>query len=77
MNRLSWSIGMSCSNFANPHGLSNTSNYSTALDVCKLCSYSMRNQYFRRIVSTQLHHYHCELSGKLGVDKENQDPNIL
>lgn len=43
MNRLSWTINMTSSNFANPHGLSNTANYSTALDVCKLCAYSMKN----------------------------------
>lgn len=34
---------MASSNFANPHGLSNTANYSTALDVCKLCAYAMKN----------------------------------
>lgn len=59
MNRLSCNFGMTCSNFANPHGLSNTSNYSTALDVSRLCTMAMKNQLFRKIVSTQYHPYQC------------------
>lgn len=59
MNRLSWNIGMSSSNFANPHGLANPSNYSTALDLCKLCTYAMKNPQFRAIVNTQEYAYQC------------------
>jgi serine-type D-Ala-D-Ala carboxypeptidase (penicillin-binding protein 5/6) len=61
MNRLARQLGMSSSNFANPHGLSNPANYSTAADLAKLCTYAMRNQHFRAIVSTQHHGYHYEL----------------
>lgn len=43
MNLIAKSIKMNMSNFANPHGLSNTSNYSTASDLCKLSTFSMRN----------------------------------
>ena len=57
MNRIAWEIGMGSSNFANPHGLANPSNYSTALDLCKLCTHAMKNPIFRTIVSTQIHFY--------------------
>ena len=53
MNLLAKKIGMINSKFANPHGLSNTENYSTADDVGKLCIYSMKNTKFREIVNTQ------------------------
>jgi D-alanyl-D-alanine carboxypeptidase len=43
MNLLAKNIKMKMSNFANPHGLSNTSNYSTASDLCKLTAFSMKN----------------------------------
>lgn len=59
MNRLSWELGMCSSNFANPHGLSNQANYSTALDLCKLCCHAMKNPLFRSIVNTQQHAYQC------------------
>lgn len=79
---------MNMSNFANPHGLSNTNNYSSADDVAKLCIYAMKNLEFRKIVNTQSHK--CvfvekvysqekdepETSGSeksIGSDKENQE----
>jgi D-alanyl-D-alanine carboxypeptidase len=61
MNRIAWEVGMGSSNFANPHGLANPANYSTALDLCKLCTHAMKNPIFRTIVSTQTHHYHAQL----------------
>lgn len=75
MNRLSWQLGMGSSNFANPHGLANPANYSTALDLCKLCGHAMKNPIFRAIVSTQAHHYQCDLPLHQESDKENLDPN--
>ncbi len=55
MNKMARKIGMYNSNFANPHGLSNTASFSTASDVAKLCSYSMRNKHFRKVVATRNH----------------------
>lgn len=74
MNRIAWEIGMGSSNFANPHGLANPSNYSTALDLCKLCTHAMKNPIFRAIVSTRTHYYHVQLSHP-DADKENRHPN--
>lgn len=48
------------SNFVNPHGLSNTYNYSTANDLVKLCSYAMKNKMFRQIVTTKIYQYQIE-----------------
>jgi D-alanyl-D-alanine carboxypeptidase len=75
MNRLALKLQMVSSNFANPHGLSCTSNYSTAEDLAKLCMYSMRNPLFRSIVYTQIHPYTCQLTEPIVEDKENADPN--
>jgi len=57
MNKMAKKILMNNSHFANPHGLSNTSNLSSAEDVAKLCTYSMKNTHFRKIVNTKIHHY--------------------
>ena len=57
MNRVARKIEMASSNFDNPHGLSNPNNYSTAQDLAKLCTYSMRNSAFRKIVQTRRYSY--------------------
>lgn len=78
---------MANSNFANPHGLSNTNNYSNAEDLAKLCSYAMRNQLFRKIVQTKKYTYFQVSNDKLETetiasnqtieeDKENIGSNI-
>lgn len=53
MNRLGKIVGLLDTNLANPHGLSNRSSHSTAYDLAKLCTYSMKNPIFRKIVNTQ------------------------
>lgn len=40
-------------NYANPHGLADKSNHSTALEQGFLANYAMRNETFREIVSTK------------------------
>lgn len=78
---------MYASNFANPHGLSNTSNYSNAEDLAKLCSYAMRNISFRKIVQTRRHTYSVQIDDKseaetiasnqnIEEEKENVMPNL-
>lgn len=39
--------------FANPHGLSQTNNLSSAEDMAKLCAHCMDNDLFRRVVATK------------------------
>jgi D-alanyl-D-alanine carboxypeptidase/D-alanyl-D-alanine carboxypeptidase (penicillin-binding protein 5/6) len=57
MNRFAKQIDMFESNFANPHGLSNPNNFSTASDLAKLCQHAMKKPLFRRIVQTRKHSY--------------------
>ncbi len=41
------------SNFANPHGLGNVLNVSTAKDMMILSRYAVENEDFRKIMSTK------------------------
>ncbi len=50
MNAKARELGLSRTNFANPHGLDEEGNYSTASDVAVMARYAMRNASFRRIV---------------------------
>lgn len=55
MNEKAAMIGMTHTNFSNPHGLDNSSmHYSTAEDMAKLSAYALRNPIFRQIVSTKV-----------------------
>jgi len=54
MNRLASEMGLFNTNFANPHGLMNKYNKSSAEDIAKLASISMENESFKKIVSTKL-----------------------
>lgn len=54
MNEMSTKIGMTNSNFNNPHGLDEeTTNYTTAYDLGLLFSYAMKNETFRTITKTK------------------------
>lgn len=55
MNEKAAMIGMSHTNFMNPHGLDDTNmHYSTANDMVKLSAYALKNPVFRQIVSTKV-----------------------
>ena len=53
MNEKAREIGCTNTNFANPNGLPNVNNYSTARDMSKIAMYCMQNSKFREIVATQ------------------------
>lgn len=55
MNKNAKELGLSCTHFANPHGLPNVANKSTALDICKLATACMDQPVFAEIVSKQKH----------------------
>jgi serine-type D-Ala-D-Ala carboxypeptidase (penicillin-binding protein 5/6) len=57
MNLTARKLDLSRSSWANPHGLSNVNNISTAEDVAKLCMYAMKIPQFREVVSTK--YYNC------------------
>lgn len=64
MNDKAKSIGLTNSHFNNPHGLEDPKHYSTALDMSRIWCEAMKNEDFRRIVSTES--YRMDLGGKEG-----------
>ncbi|WP_134683246.1 D-alanyl-D-alanine carboxypeptidase family protein [Brevibacillus migulae] len=55
MNEKAALIGMTHTNFMNPHGLDDSNmHYSTANDMVKLSAYALKNPTFRQIVSTKV-----------------------
>lgn len=56
MNQKAAEIGMTNTEFANPHGLDDHENhYSTAYDMALLTKYAMKNEKFRKIFGTKRH----------------------
>lgn len=53
MNEKAEWLGMTNTNFANPHGLEGEDHYSTAYDLALLMRYAMNNETFRRISATK------------------------
>jgi len=53
MNETALKAGAKNSNFTNPHGLDNSSHYTTAYDLCKITMYALSNPIFKQIVSTK------------------------
>lgn len=54
MNEKARELGMTRSNFMNPHGLDHDDHYSTANDMAKLTAYALHNPVFREIVKTEI-----------------------
>lgn len=53
MNKHAEELGLKCSQYDSPHGLSNYNNKSTALDIAKLSTAAMQIPKFRELVSTK------------------------
>lgn len=53
MNEKAEDLGMKDTHYANPHGLDDTENYSTARDLARLAAYAMDNPVFHQVVSTK------------------------
>lgn len=52
MNEKASSLGLSSTNFTNPHGLDDENHYTTSYELAKIARYAMKNPTFREIVST-------------------------
>lgn len=83
MNETAERAGALSSRFRNPHGLPKNGHYTTANDLSLITSYALKNDIFRKIVSTQyyqpkgwenknkmLHLYDGALGVKTGYTKE-------
>lgn len=55
MNETAVRAGALNTNFVNPHGLHHEQHYTTAYDLCMISHYAMKNETFRKIVSTKRH----------------------
>lgn len=53
MNEKAAYLGMNNSHFTNPHGLDNEEHYSTPRDMAILTAYALKNESFKKIVSTK------------------------
>lgn len=53
MNETAAKAGAENTNFTNPHGLHDDNHYTTARDLAKIAAYAMKNETFRKIVSTK------------------------
>lgn len=53
MNEKAKELGALNTNFVNPHGLHDTSHYTTAADLAVITRYAMKNEDFRKIVQTK------------------------
>lgn len=53
MNKKARELSAHNTNFTNPHGLDNENHYTTAHDLAKIAAYGMKNEDFRKIVSTK------------------------
>ena len=53
MNEKAEKLGLRSTHFANPHGLDDEQNYSTARDLASLAAYALEREDFREIVSTK------------------------
>jgi D-alanyl-D-alanine carboxypeptidase len=58
MNATAKELGLKSTNYANQHGLSHSESKSTAADTARLCLECLRDEFFQRVVSTQL--YKCK-----------------
>lgn len=53
MNEYLYKIGCKNTYFSNPHGLYDDNHYTTAYDMALIAKYAMRNEVFKKIVSTR------------------------
>ena len=52
MNEKARELGLSDTNFENPHGLDSSEHYTTAEELAKIAAYALSNEAFRKIAST-------------------------
>lgn len=77
MTELATKIGAMNTKFSNPNGLESKQHYSTAYDIALITAYAVKNEEFKKIVSTKT--YDAQYIGKMGetVDCEYINHNKL
>lgn len=74
MNNRAAELGMTGTHFVNPHGLHNDNHYTTAMDMANLTFFAMKNEVFRKLVSTYM--YAPPLTNKHNPDENPWKPDI-
>lgn len=72
MNEKAKSLGMSSTNYKNPHGLPCDGHFSTARDLSRLLAYCMQNEAFRVFVGTKNISISAPDSGKRYLSNHNK-----
>ena len=74
MNKTAGKIGVKNTHFVNPNGLDAEGHYTTAYDLAQISAYAMKNEEFRKIVST----YRTTISYEgQGYDRQLKNHNKL
>lgn len=76
MNAKAKELGMTNTNFVNPHGVHKEEHYSTARDMATLAVYAMKNSDFRHIVNSRTHDVKATNRNKNGYHLENTNKLI-
>ena len=78
MNEKAAVLGLKNTHYANPHGLDNEENYSTALDLARLTRFALQNPDFAQLVSTKSVTIgdRVKVGSKSGLDKDVPDDEI-
>jgi len=68
MNKMAQILDMKSTNYANPHGLNHSKNYSSAYDQAILSLHCLKDSTFRTVVNTK--QYKCE------IERDDRDTDI-
>lgn len=66
MNKEVYTIGATNSHFVNPHGLMDYDHYSTAYDMYLIFREAVKNDYFRKVISTKTYSGNLQRTTKYG-----------
>ncbi|CAD8088345.1 unnamed protein product [Paramecium sonneborni] len=68
MNNKAKDLKMTQTTYANPHGLNNKNNLSSAYDVAKLCNQLLKDEFFKKVVNTKIHF--CTIQDEEGFTRD-------
>ena len=75
MNQTAKELGMTNTNFVNPHGLQDENHYTTAADLAKLSLSAFENETFREIVNTE--YYELQPTNKQSETRKLRNTNRM
>lgn len=76
MNDKAKELGLNNTSFANPTGLDDKNNYSTASDMAMLLKYGIKNEVFKKVITTMEYTTHDGIVLRHTIDKYSKMRNI-